>query len=63
VTVAAGSSLTASHTCVRYPASKSSGAPGPPIFVATQPGSRAFERTPDALRVGNTASNEPGLFF
>lgn len=29
-----------SRVCVRYPSSKSSGAPGPPIFVGTHPGSR-----------------------
>src|SRR5947208_11876552 len=45
LTAAAGSSLTASQVWVRYPISKSSGAPGPPIFVATQPGSTALLST------------------
>jgi hypothetical protein len=39
------SELSASQTCVLGAASRSSGAPGPPIFVGTEPGSKAFDRT------------------
>jgi len=45
--MAVGSSLTASQVWVRYPISKSSGAPAPPIFVGTQPGSTEFTRAAD----------------
>ena len=44
-TRAPGSSLTASQAWVSAPIPMSSGAPAPPIFVATQPGSTALEKT------------------
>src|SRR4051812_24474362 len=56
LTIAAGSSLTASQVWVRYPISKSSGAPGPPIFVGTQPGSTALLRTSRHRRATAEAS-------
>jgi hypothetical protein len=45
ITAAAGSSLTASHAWVTGARRRSSGAPGPPILVATQPGSTELDRT------------------
>ena len=39
---ASGWSLVASHSWVRCPSRRSSGAPGPPILVGTQPGSTAL---------------------
>ena len=50
MTIASGSLLVASHTCVFGPASRSSVAPGPPILVATHPGSTAFDRTSGHFR-------------
>ena len=41
---ASGSSLVASHSWVRWPSRRSSGALGPPILVGTQPGSTALLR-------------------
>ena len=52
-----GSSLVASHACVRHPASRSSGAPGPPIFVGTQPGLTAFDKTLGQRRATANASS------
>src|SRR5262249_15572633 len=43
--VASRSSLTASHTCVVWPSSRSSGALGPPILVGTHPGSTTLLST------------------
>ena len=45
MTRASASSLTASQTWVRRPLSRSSGAFAPPMRVATQPGSSAFDST------------------
>src|SRR5580700_3535742 len=51
-----GSSLVASHACVTGARLRSSGAPGPPILVATQPGSSALEKTPGQRRATANAS-------
>ena len=52
---ASGSSLVASHSCVRCPSRRSSGAPGPPILVGTQPGSTALLYTCGQSRATATA--------
>ena len=52
---AAGSSLVASHSWVRCPSRRSSGAPGPPILVGTQPGSTALLYTSGQMRATATA--------
>src|SRR6516165_12796910 len=43
--IANSSSLVASQAWVIHPCWRSSGADGPPIFVATHPGSKALDRT------------------
>src|SRR4030095_12852537 len=52
---ASGSSLVASHCWVRCPSRRSSGAPGPPILVGTQPGSTALLYTSGQIRATATA--------
>ncbi len=54
--MAAGSSLTASQAWVTGAWDMSSGAPGPPILVGTQPGSRALLSTPGQRRATANAS-------
>ena len=56
--MAAGSPLTASQAWVTAARLRSSGAPGPPILVGTQPGSRALDSVPGQRRATAKARHD-----